>query len=111
VDSRSEGRLPNTKGGPLYYPYFAYPQPRERFVFDTDASNVRIGGVISTYTTDRAAIAYYSKTLNRAKRNYCITRRELLAFVRTLEHFHKYLYRQRVPHAHRPPCINMAHDF
>jgi hypothetical protein len=28
------------------------------------------------------------------ERNYCITRQELLAVVRTLEHFHKYLYGQ-----------------
>jgi hypothetical protein len=33
-------------------------------------------------------IAYYSKTLNKAERNFCVTRRELLAIVRTLEHFH-----------------------
>jgi hypothetical protein len=39
-------------------------------------------------------IAYYSKMLNKAKRNYCITRRELLPIMRTLEHFRKYLYGQ-----------------
>jgi hypothetical protein len=39
-------------------------------------------------------IAYYSKTLNKAGRNYCVIRPELLAIVRTLEHFHKYLYGQ-----------------
>jgi hypothetical protein len=36
-------------------------------------------------------IAYYSKTLNKAERNYYVTRRELLAIMRTLEHFLKYL--------------------
>jgi hypothetical protein len=30
--------------------------------------------------------------LNKAQRNYYITQWELLAIVRTLEHFHKYLY-------------------
>jgi hypothetical protein len=39
-------------------------------------------------------IAYYSKMLNKAERNYCVTRQELLSIVRTLEHFHKYLYGQ-----------------
>jgi hypothetical protein len=38
--------------------------------------------------------AYYSKTLNKAERNYCVTRRKLLVIVRTLEQFHKYLYGQ-----------------
>lgn len=32
--------------------------------------------------------------LNKAERNYCIARRELLATVRALEHFHEYLYGQ-----------------
>jgi hypothetical protein len=36
--------------------------------------------------------AYYSKTLNKAKRNYCVTQWEVLAIVRTLEHLRKYLY-------------------
>jgi hypothetical protein len=32
--------------------------------------------------------------LNKGERNYCITQQELLAIMRTLDHFHKYLYRQ-----------------
>jgi hypothetical protein len=41
LDSSSGGSLP------CYVPIHAYPQPRERFVVDTDASNVEIGGVPS----------------------------------------------------------------
>jgi hypothetical protein len=40
-------------------------------------------------------IAYFSKTLSKAERNYCVIRRKLLAIVKTLEHFHKYLYGQQ----------------
>jgi hypothetical protein len=73
-----------------------YPQPRERFIVDTGANNIRIGGVLSQIQDGQErVIAYYSKTLNKAERNYCFTRRELLAMVRTLEHFHKYLYGQQ----------------
>jgi hypothetical protein len=73
-------------------PILAYPQPGERFIVDTDAS-IGIGGVLSKIQNGHEhVIAYYSKTLNKAERNYCVTRRELLAMVRTLEHFHKYLY-------------------
>jgi hypothetical protein len=76
-------------------PILAYPQPEERFIVDTDASNVGIGGVLSQVQDGQErVIAYCSKTLNNAEINYCITRRELLAIVRTIEHFHKYLYRQ-----------------
>jgi ribonuclease HI len=57
---------------------------------DTDASNVAIGGVDG----QERVIAYYSKTLNKAERKYCVNRRELLAIVKALEHFRKYLYGQ-----------------
>jgi hypothetical protein len=39
------------------------------------------------YRTERS-----SKTLNKAEKNYCVTRRELLSIMRALGHFHKYLY-------------------
>jgi hypothetical protein len=39
-------------------------------------------------------IAYDSKTLNKAERNYCVTWREVLAIMRTLEYFRKNLYGQ-----------------
>jgi hypothetical protein len=75
----------------------AYLQPRERFVVDTDvyASYVGIGGVLSQIQDgEERVVAYYSRTLNKAEKNYCVTRRGLLANVKTLEHFHKYLYGQ-----------------
>jgi hypothetical protein len=76
-------------------PILAYPQPGKRFIVDTDASNVGIGGVLfQVQHGQERVIAYYGKTLNKAERNYCVTRRELLAIVRTLEHFRKYLYGQ-----------------
>jgi hypothetical protein len=39
-------------------------------------------------------MAYFSNTLSKAERNNCVTRRQLVAVVKTLEHFHKYLYGQ-----------------
>ena len=73
-----------------------YPQAGEKFIVDTDASDVGIGGVLSQVQDGQEkVIAYFSKTLSKAERNYCVTRRELLAIVKTLEHFHKYLYGQQ----------------
>jgi hypothetical protein len=75
----------------------AYLQPGERFIVDTDLSNVGIGGVLSKVQDRKEQIiAYDSKTLNKPKRNYCVTWQELLAIARTLEHFHKYLYGQEI---------------
>jgi hypothetical protein len=55
-------------------PILAYLQPGERFIVDTDASNIGIGGVLSQIRVqEEQTIAYYSKTLNRAKRNDCVT--------------------------------------
>ena len=37
-------------------------------------------------------MAFYSAKFSRPERNYCVTRKELLAVVRSLAHFHPYLY-------------------
>jgi hypothetical protein len=72
-------------------PVLAYSQPRERLVLDTDASNIEIGEVLSQIEDGQERVmTYYCKTLNKAKRNYCVARRELQAIVRMLEHFRKY---------------------
>jgi hypothetical protein len=48
-------------------PILAYPKPGERF-------NFGIGGVLSQMQDgQKRVIAYYSKTLNKAEKNYCVT--------------------------------------
>ena len=37
-------------------------------------------------------LAYYSQALSRQERQYCVTRRKLLAVVKAVRHFHPYLY-------------------
>jgi hypothetical protein len=77
-------------------PVLGYPQSGEKFIIVTDASNVGVGGVLSQVQDgSERVIAYFSKTLSKAERNYCVTRREFLAIMKTLEHFHKYLYGQQ----------------
>lgn len=76
-------------------PVLGYPIPGEKFVLDSDASGYGIGGVLSQIIdgTERV-IGYYSRVLSKAEKNYCVTRRELLAVVECIKHYHKYLYGQ-----------------
>jgi hypothetical protein len=49
---------------------------------DTDASGFGIGAVLSQATDGKeVVIAYFSKALSKAQRQYCVTRRELLAVI------------------------------
>jgi hypothetical protein len=74
-------------------PVLAYPVPGKTFIVDTDASNDGIGGVLSQEINGQEkVIAYYSKVLSKPERNYCVTRKELLAIMESVKHFHKYLY-------------------
>ena len=71
-------------------PVLGYPNPEEQFILDTDASNSDIGAVLSQ--SQERVIAYFSRSLNCAKRQYCVTRKELLAMMKSIRHFHCYLY-------------------
>uniref|UniRef100_A0A674P0I3 Gypsy retrotransposon integrase-like protein 1 n=1 Tax=Takifugu rubripes TaxID=31033 RepID=A0A674P0I3_TAKRU len=77
-------------------PVLSYPDPQLPFIVDTDASNVGLGAVLSQEGENEQVIAYYSRSLNRPERNYCVTRRELLAVVLGLRHFRPYLYGRRL---------------
>ena len=74
-------------------PVLAYPDPKQPFILDTDASADGAGAVLSQLQDGQEnVIAYYSKTFSPAERNYCVTRRELLATILAIKHYHPYLY-------------------
>ena len=66
-------------------PVLAYPlRDAGEFVLDTDASNHGMGAVLSQVQNGQEkVIAYASRTLNGSQRNYCTTKKELLADIRT----------------------------
>ena len=74
-------------------PVLAHPDFQLPFILDTDASATGIGAVLSQCHSDRKeeVIAYASRTLSKPERRYCTTRRELLAVVTFVKHFHAYL--------------------
>ena len=74
-------------------PILAYPSLDHKFILDTDASNDSIGAVLSQIIDGQErVIAYGSKALLKAERNYCVTRRELLAAVFFMKQYKHYLY-------------------
>jgi len=74
-------------------PILSLPKGEGELVLDTDASNFGIGAVLSQKQDGlEKVISYFSRVLNRAERNYCVTRRELLSIVESIKAFHHYLY-------------------
>ncbi|CAB3996360.1 Retrovirus-related Pol poly from transposon, partial [Paramuricea clavata] len=69
--------------------------------FLSDEGNIDIGHRCKRYRNwavlsqkrgnEEKVIAYFSRSLNRTQRQYCTTRREVLAVVKSLAHFHPYL--------------------
>ena len=73
-------------------PILAFPTRNDEFVLDTDASHDAIGCVLSQRQEGiEKVIAYASKKLSQSERQYCITRKELLAVYHFVTHFKHYL--------------------
>ena len=75
-------------------PILALPldDPSAKFVLDVDASDMGAGAVLSQYQNGvLKVVSYASKSFDRAQRGYCVTRRELAAFIFGLQTFRSYL--------------------
>lgn len=74
-------------------PILAYPQFDIPFAVHTDASAHAIGGVLSQVQDGKErVIAYWSRQLRTAERNYSTIEREALAVVDAIKEFYPYLY-------------------
>ena len=69
--------------GILSYPHFSKP-----FVIQNDASDLQLGAIISQ---DRRFLAYYTRKLNSAQKNYTVGEKELLGIVEGLKAFENVL--------------------
>ena len=57
-------------------PVLAYPIAPGEFTLDTDASDKGIGAVLSQEQNGQErVVTYFSRSLNKRERNYCVTRR------------------------------------
>ncbi len=67
------------------------------YILDTDGSHYSIGAVLSQIQNgEEKVLTYYSQVMSKEERNYCVTRKELLAIIKSIKHFHHYLYVQHV---------------
>ena len=64
------------------------------FVLETDACGNGQGAVLSQQQNDgvQHPVAYASRSMSLAERNYCVTELEMLAVIWTMQHFRPYLY-------------------
>ena len=74
-------------------PILGYLDEEKEFILMTDASGKGLGAVLSQEDDEgrEIVIAYASKKLNNAEKNYPITEQECLAIKWAIDHFHKYL--------------------
>lgn len=79
-----------------------FPNFDEDFILRTDASGYAIGAVLSNY--DDRPIAYASRALNKAEKNYSTIEKELLAIVWSVKHYRPYLFGRhfKILTDHRP---------
>ena len=86
--STAFGALPDSL---VHAPILAFPTETVQYVLD--ASNVRLGGVLSQIQGDvERVVAYCSHALRPSQRRYCTTKREMLAAVAMCIQFRSYLH-------------------
>jgi len=78
----------------LNTPVLIFPDFTRRFRLSTDASNCGLGAVLSQVDDEgnEQVVAYASRTLNAAEKNYTTTEQELLAIIWACERFRAYLF-------------------
>jgi hypothetical protein len=82
-----------------------YPDFSKEFILITDASKQGLGAVLSQGEIGKdLPIAYASRNLNNAEKNYTTSEKGLLAIVWGVKHFRPYLYRRKFKIAsdHKP---------
>lgn len=75
-------------------PVLICPDFTKPFIISCDASDTATGAALTQFSEEHQIeqpIAYYSKTLSPAEKNYSVTERELLAVLRAVRHYKTYV--------------------
>lgn len=82
----------------LMTPILRFPDPaRTYYILDTDNSSIGVGTKVSQEEDGKEkVISYYSKSLNPAEQNYCVTRKKLLIIVKAIKQLRPYIKRSSV---------------
>jgi transposase InsO family protein len=80
-------------------PILIHADPAKRFQMETDASNFAYGAVLSQKGEDgkHHPIAFHSKSMSPAERNYGISDKEALAIIKALQHWRHWLEGTKEP--------------
>lgn len=85
MDGGSPGSFQSVKDSLVTAPIVVYPDPSKEYILDTDVSCFGVGAVLSQEEQGQhKVLSYYSKSLNPAEQNYCVTRKELQQTVNSI---------------------------
>jgi hypothetical protein len=89
-----QGAFDKLKRQVMEEPVLVQPDQKKQFKIEVDASNYAIGAVLMQKDDKNILhpVAFFSKTMNNAQRNYDVYNRELLALVETFRHWRHYLH-------------------
>jgi len=93
----TQSAFQNLKAAFLSSEVLAHPNEERPFILETDASDFALGAVLSQAADSGVAqpVAFYSRQMVPAERNYEIYDKELLAIVESLKHWRHYLQGSR----------------
>ena len=81
--------------------FLQHPDESAEFILETDASDYGVGGVLSQYSKDDPKslrpVAFFSRQLQPAERNYEIYDKELLAIIACLKEWRHFLQNSTLP--------------
>ncbi|MEL7520467.1 MAG: reverse transcriptase family protein, partial [Cyanobacteria bacterium J06553_1] len=95
-------------------PILTFPDYNQKFHLYTDASNTGLGAVLMQIVNNQLQpIAFASRVLNKAERNYATTDREMLGVVWGLKHFREIImgYKINLYTDHNPLVAINSHSY